>query len=84
MPTSLAVVDFQNIKNQFVKNTVVKDVIKFNAKADVKIFSMNGQVVKSASVSEDKNLEVSDLTPGMYIVTGMINGQAVSTKIVKK
>ncbi len=81
---TLSVIDFQNIKNQFVRNTAVTNEINFGAKADVKIFSMNGQVVKSASVSEDKNLEVSDLTPGMYIVTGMINGQAVSTKIVKK
>ena len=82
--TVLAVNDLTNIQNTFVKNTSVTNEINFGAKADVKIFSMNGQVVKSASVSENKNLEVSDLAPGMYIVTGMVNGQGVSTKIVKK
>ena len=45
---------------------------------------MNGQVVKSASVSENKSLEVADLASGMYIVTGTVEGQAVSTKIIKK
>lgn len=80
----LGVTDLSNIQNNFVKNTSVTNEINFGAKADVKIFSMNGQVVKSASVSENKNLEVADLAPGMYIVTGMIDGQPVSTKIVKK
>ena len=82
--SSLGVTDLSSIQNNFVKNTSVTNEINFGAKADVKIFSMNGQVVKSASVSENKNLEVADLAPGMYIVTGMVNGQAISTKIVKK
>ncbi|MFC6268726.1 T9SS type A sorting domain-containing protein [Frigoriflavimonas asaccharolytica] len=81
---SLAVNDIKSIKNTFVKNTLVENEINFGAKAEVKIFSTNGQIVKSASVSENKSLEVSDLAPGMYIVTGMVDGQAVSTKIVKK
>ncbi|MFC6268727.1 T9SS type A sorting domain-containing protein [Frigoriflavimonas asaccharolytica] len=84
MPTTLGVSDLQNIKNTFVKNTSVTNEINFGAKANVKIFSMNGQLVKSANVSETKSLEVSNLASGMYIVTGIVNGEAVSTKILKK
>ncbi len=80
----LAVSDLASVKNTFVKNTFVQNEINFGAKADVKIYSMNGQVVKSASVSENKSLEVADLASGMYIVTGTVEGQAVSTKIIKK
>ena len=45
---------------------------------------MNGQVVKSASVNENTSLNVADLAKGMYIVTGTVNGKAVSEKIIKK
>ena len=45
---------------------------------------MNGQVVKSATVAEGTSMNVSSLTPGMYIVTGSVNGKAVSQKIIKK
>lgn len=82
--TSLAVTDLVNTSSNFVKNTFIDSDINFGAKADVKIFSMNGQVVKSASVSENKSMNVADLAPGMYIVTGMVNGEAVSQKIMKK
>ncbi len=80
----LGVSDITSVKSNFVKNTLVKDEINFGSKADVKIYNMNGQVVRTASVSENKNLEVSDLAPGMYIVTGTVNGEAVSQKILKK
>lgn len=82
--STLAVSDLINANSNFVKNTFIDSDINFGAKADVKIFSMNGQVVKSASVSENKSMNVADLAPGMYIVTGMVNGQAVSQKIMKK
>ena len=82
--TILAVSDLNSVNSNFVKNTFVDSDINFGAKADVKIFSMNGQVVKSASVSENKSMNIADLAPGMYIVTGMVNGEAVSQKIMKK
>ena len=81
---TLAVTDLSTAQNNFVKNTAVNDEINFSTKADVKVFSMNGQVVKSSTVSENKNLDVADLAPGMYIVTGIVDGQAVSTKVMKK
>ncbi len=84
-PTStLAVTDVINVKSAFVQNTQVTDAIHFGAKADVKIYNMNGQVVKTASVSNTRALDASDLQPGMYIVTGSVEGQPVSQKILKK
>ena len=82
--TPLAVVDANAAKVNLVKNTVVDNNILFSAKADVKVISMNGQVVKSASVNENTSLNVADLAKGMYIVTGTVNGKAVSEKIIKK
>ncbi|MCW3160092.1 T9SS type A sorting domain-containing protein [Chryseobacterium oryctis] len=69
----------------FVKNTFVKNnEIAFGANAkDVKIYNMLGQVVKSASVKADSNLDVSELAKGNYIVTGTVNNQPVSQKILK-
>lgn len=81
---ALAVNDVTNVKSAFVQNTQVTDAIHFGAKADVKIYNMNGQVVKTASVSNTRALDASDLQPGMYIVTGSVDGQPVSQKILKK
>ncbi len=82
-PTA-AVSDVNSTKTNLVKNTVVANSILFTAKADVQIVSMNGQVVKSTSVNENTSLDVTSLPKGMYIVTGTVNGQAVSQKIIKK
>lgn len=82
--STLAVTDIISVKSAFVQNTQVTDAIHFGAKADVKIYSMNGQVVKTASVSNTRALDASDLQPGMYIVTGSVEGQPVSQKILKK
>jgi hypothetical protein len=84
MPSSLAVSDLKEVKAQFVKNTIVNNEITFGSKTDVKVYNMNGQLVKSASVSENTNLQVADLEAGIYIVTGSVNGQAVSQKVIKK
>lgn len=73
-----------SVKSNFVKNTLVSNAISFVAKADVKVYNMNGQVVKAAAVSENKDLNVADLTPGTYVVTATVNGKAVSQKIIKK
>lgn len=82
---SLAVSDLSKVKANFVKNTFVKNEgITFGAQAkDVKVYNMFGQVVKSASVKENETLNVSDLAKGSYIVTGTVNNQPVSQKILK-
>jgi hypothetical protein len=69
----------------FIKNTFVKnEEITFGADVkDVKIYTLTGQVVKSASVKSNTVLNVAELAKGNYIVTGMVNNQPVSQKILK-
>ncbi|SIQ63762.1 MULTISPECIES: T9SS type A sorting domain-containing protein [Chryseobacterium] len=81
---SLATNEVKRNKNLFVKNTVLKSDISFGVTSDVKIFNMAGQVVKTAAVHENQSLNVSDLREGAYIVTGTVNGKAVSEKVIKK
>lgn len=81
--SSLAVSDVNGSKINLVKNTNINNTIVFGAKANVQIVSANGQVVKTASVSENTTLDVSSLAKGMYIVTADVNGQKVSQKIIK-
>lgn len=82
---TLAVSDVKNVKGSFVKNTFVKNSeITFGANAkDVKVYNMFGQVVKTASVKENGTLNVSELAKGNYIVTGTVNNEPVSQKILK-
>lgn len=82
---SLAVTDLSRPKQSFIKNTFVKnDEILFDAQVkDVKVYTMTGQMVKSASVKENENLNIAELQKGSYIVTGTVNNQPVSRKILK-
>ena len=79
----LAVSDVNSAKITLVKNSNVNKTIVFGAKANVQIISANGQVVKTAVVSENTNLDVSSLPKGMYIIFADVNGQKVSQKIIK-
>lgn len=81
---TLSTVDFSKSKLSLVKYTQVRDVIEFAKASEVKIYNMNGQVVKEAKVSVEEKLSVSDLASGMYIVTGIVSGEKVSQKILKK
>ncbi|WP_062697719.1 T9SS type A sorting domain-containing protein [Chryseobacterium indologenes] len=84
--SSLAVSDVKNVKaGNFVKNTFVKsDEITFGADVkDVKVYNMFGQVVKTASVKNNEVLNVAELAKGNYIVTGTVNNEPVSQKILK-
>ncbi|MBD3903043.1 lamin tail domain-containing protein [Chryseobacterium sp. Ch-15] len=82
---TLAVSDFNKVKSNFVKNTFVKnDEITFGADAkDVKVYTLTGQLVKTASVKANGTLNIAELAEGNYIVTGTVNNQAVSQKILK-
>lgn len=79
-----AVADFNSLKSSLVKSTVVGNEISFKAKSDVKVYNLEGRLVKSGMVSENKGLNVSDSTAGTYIVTGSVNNKAVSEKVIKK
>ncbi|MGG7551680.1 T9SS type A sorting domain-containing protein [Chryseobacterium arthrosphaerae] len=81
---TLATIENKTSKKSFVKNTSVDNEIYFGSKSDVKIFNVNGQLLKTASVSENGALNVAELQKGIYIVTGTVNGKNVSEKVIKK
>ena len=81
---SLATAELNGKKVNFVKNTMVDNAILFGAKSEVKIYNANGQLVKSASVKDGSSVDVSSLAKGLYIVTGEVDGQKVSQKVIKK
>lgn len=81
---SLAVGDVTKSKINLVKSTVVKDVLTFGAKANVKVVNINGQVLKSVSVENGTTLDVSSLAKGVYLIKGDVNGETVVQKIIKQ
>ncbi|MCD1116115.1 lamin tail domain-containing protein [Chryseobacterium turcicum] len=82
---TLSITDVVLSKSNFIKNTFVKnDEITFGADAkEVKIYTLTGQLVKTASVKANGTLNIAELAEGNYIVTGTVNNQAVSQKILK-
>ena len=80
----LATNDIAKSKINLVKNTVVKDVLTFGAKANVKVVNFNGQVLKSVSVENGTTLDVSSLAKGVYLIKGDVNGETVVQKIIKQ
>lgn len=83
-PITLGTSNVNKAKNVFIKNTSVGNEIFFGSKSEVRIFNVSGQLIKTASVSENGALNVSDLQQGTYIVTGTVNGKNVSEKVIKK
>lgn len=81
---TMAVVDATKGKSNLVKNTIVANELIFGTAGKVSVVNMNGQVVKTAEVSENSRLDVSSLAKGAYVVTAVVNGQTVSQKIIKK
>lgn len=81
---TLSVGDAISNKVVLVKNTQVLNTIEFGAKSNIKIYNMNGQIVKSSLVNEGTTLDVSSLSKGIYIVAGDVEGKLVSQKIIKK
>ena len=84
---TLAVNDLTDLskKSMFIKNSLVKnDEIVFGAEVkDIKVYTLSGQLVKSASVKNGVSLNVAELQKGNYIVTGLVDNQPVSQKILK-
>lgn len=81
---ALGVTDINKTKKSLLKFTSVTNELIFAAKSDVKVYNVNGQIVKSASVNENTSLNVSTWPKGIYIVSGNVDGEAVSQKIIKK
>lgn len=84
IPVTNSTIEANANKKSLVKNTVVANELMFAVKANVKIYDMNGKMVKAVNVNEETRLDVSALAKGMYIVTGEVEGQKVSQKIIKK
>jgi hypothetical protein len=80
----MAVSDVNSVKTSLVKNTLVKETILFAKDANIQIVNTAGQVVKTANVTAGSELNVSSLAKGVYIVTGTVNGERVSQKIIKE
>lgn len=84
---TLAVNDLTDLskKSMFIKNSLVKnDEIIFAAEVkDIKVYTLSGQLVKTASVKNGVSLNVAELQKGNYIVTGFVDNQPVSQKILK-
>ncbi|MCD9854923.1 T9SS type A sorting domain-containing protein [Epilithonimonas sp. JDS] len=81
---TMAVVDATKGKANLVKNTIVANELIFGASAKVSVYNTAGQIVKTAEVSDNSRVDVSALPKGTYVVTGLVNGQTVSQKIIKK
>lgn len=81
---SLAVGDISTVNTKLVKNTLVDNVLVFTAKSEVNIYNFSGQLVKTARVSENTAVDVAGFAKGIYVVTGIVDGKAISQKIIKK
>ncbi|WP_260391339.1 T9SS type A sorting domain-containing protein [Riemerella anatipestifer] len=82
--TTMSVSNINAKKINLVKNTVVDTQLLFGTDANIKIYNVNGQLVKSAKVNNGEALNLSSLPKGVYIVSGEVNGEKVSQKIIKK
>jgi len=69
-----------------IQNTVWTNTAAFstNTNAKVEVYNINGQLVKSFEVNGNKNVNVSDLAAGVYVVKSTENGKTNTTKVVKK
>lgn len=82
--TTLAVVNTDEKKLNFLKSTVVDGELVFGVKADVKIYDMNGRMLKAASVNNGTSMDGSSFAKGIYIVSGEAEGQKITAKIIKR
>lgn len=84
---TLAVSDIRDAskKSGFIKNSLVKnnEIIFEAGVRDVKVYTLSGQLVKTASVKDGASLNVAELQKGNYVVTGFVDGQPVSQKVLK-
>lgn len=82
---TLSVGDTSNSKSVFVKNTLVKnnEIIFGSDVQDIKLYSMSGQLVKTANIKGLSKLNIADLPKGSYVITGTINNQKVRERILK-
>jgi hypothetical protein len=76
---------FQNQPNPFNENTVINYYIpEGNQKAIVYIYDLNGSQKKAYKITTKSNSSIvingSELQPGMYLYTLIVDGKEVDTK----
>ncbi|UQB70381.1 T9SS type A sorting domain-containing protein [Epilithonimonas zeae] len=81
---TMAVIDATKGKANLVKTTIVSNELIFGTSAKISIYNTAGQIVKTAEVNENSRLDISVLPKGIYVVTGLVEGQVVSQKVIKK
>lgn len=66
--------------------SVWNNTANFNAKgnATVEIYNLNGQLVQEAKGSNNFEVNVSNLSKGVYVVKVTVDGVATTQKVVKK
>ncbi|KQT16387.1 hypothetical protein ASG31_12790 [Chryseobacterium sp. Leaf404] len=82
---SLAVADFKKLTPNFIKNTLVKnnEIVFGSDVRDIKVYTLSGAIVKTGDVKNGSALNVAELAKGNYIVTGIVNNEPISQKILK-
>ena len=83
--TTLAVGDTVSTKLIFIKNTLIRnnEIIFGPDVQSIQIYSMSGQLVKTAAVRGVAKINIADLSKGNYIVTGLVNDRKISERILK-
>jgi hypothetical protein len=76
---------YQNTPNPFSQTTIVKCFVPDASKtASLLVFDMNGSLKKTFSINEkgtvNTTINASQLVPGMYYYTLLIDGQEIDTK----
>ncbi|WP_333661680.1 T9SS type A sorting domain-containing protein [Chishuiella changwenlii] len=82
---SLGTIDYTEA-SKAVANTLWTNTASFNVKdqANVEVYNINGQLVKSFQVKGTQTVNVSDLVKGVYVVKTTSNGKTSTQKVVKK
>lgn len=81
---NMSVSDVENSKVSMT--SVWNNTVNFNTKgnATVEIFNLNGQLVQKANGSNNFEVNVSNLTKGIYAVKVTVDGVATTQKVIKK
>lgn len=82
--TKLSTNEISSKSNLFVKNTIVENHLTFSIDSIIKIYNLNGQLLKSEKITKNQILDISYLPKGIYIISGEINGKVEMQKIIKK
>ena len=72
----------QNQPNPFSQNTIIRYTIPQGSDAQIKIYDVSGNIVKSVKAADNGQVQISafDLKPGSYIYNLIVNGAIAASK----